>query len=259
MSAAESVPTGPERFGHLEFNAPLAGWRAERLVRELAATEPALVVDFGCGQGALLRRLAAAAGQARCLGIDLDAELLRTARAETTAAGLQDRVSFVEADAAGWHEGSNEPAPDLVICVGATHAWGSTTAAVSALAELVAPGGRVLLGEEFWERPPTDADLASLWEGATADELSDLAGLVELATTAGLRPLRIEAVDQTEWDDFESGFLADQETWLMAHSDDPRAAKIRAEADEHRSFWLRGQRGLLGFAYLTLGRPAAPA
>ena len=42
------------------------------------------------------------------------------------------------------------------------------------------------------------------------------------------------------------------EEWLAAHPDHPEAAEIRQRVDEHRSYWLRGYRGLLGFAYLTL-------
>ena len=34
--------------------------------------------------------------------------------------------------------------------------------------------------------------------------------------------------------------------------DHPDAAEIRQDVDEHRSYWLRGYRGLMGFAYLTL-------
>jgi len=51
-----------------------------------------------------------------------------------------------------------------------------------------------------------------------------------------------------EWDDFESGYLADVEEWLGTHDD----AETKARADVHRSRRLRGYRGVLGLAYLTL-------
>ena len=44
----------------------------------------------------------------------------------------------------------------------------------------------------------------------------------------------------------------DQGEQVAAHPDHPRAAEIRQRVDEHRSYWLRGYRGLLGLAYLTL-------
>ena len=69
---------------------------------------------------------------------------------------------------------------------------------------------------------------------------------------AGFRPAWIETASEQEWEEFESGYQADQEEWLAAHPDHPDAAEIRQGVDEHRSYWLRGYRGLMGFAYLTL-------
>ena len=125
---------------------------------------------------------------------------------------------------------------------------GQIAAALKALRDLVTPGGRVLFGEGFWERPPSPAELAAMWPGTSSAEFTDLAGLVDLAVDAGFRPEWIETASLEEWDDFESGFHADVQEWLATH-DDPA---VRAKADEHRSYWLRGYRGVLGLAYLTL-------
>ncbi|MEU4623456.1 hypothetical protein AB0G04_26220 [Actinoplanes sp. NPDC023801] len=43
------------------------------------------------------------------------------------------------------------------------------------------------------------------------------------------------------------------ESWLVANPGHPEAAEVRTKLDSHRRFWLRGHRGVLGFAYLTLG------
>ena len=48
------------------------------------------------------------------------------------------------------------------------------------------------------------------------------------------------------------GVQAGAAEWLAAHGDHPKAAEVRAQVDQHRSFWLRGYYGLLGQAYLTL-------
>ena len=91
-----------------------------------------------------------------------------------------------------------------------------------------------------------------MWPGTTAGELPDLAQIADLAVAAGFRPAWIETATQEEWEEFESAYQADEEEWLAAHPDHPRAAEIRQRVDEHRSYWLRGYRGLLGLAYLTL-------
>ena len=113
----------------------------------------------------------------------------------------------------------------------------------------------MLLGEGFWQRPPTAAELAAMWPGTTAGELFEsLAQIADLVVAAAFRPAWIEtATEPEEWEEFESGYQAEAEDRLAAHPDHPEAAEIRRRrVDEHRSYWLRGYRGLLGFASLTL-------
>jgi hypothetical protein len=86
----------------------------------------------------------------------------------------------------------------------------------------------------------------------TAGDLFDLAQVADLAVQAGFRPAWIETASEQEWEEFESGYQADQEEWLAAYPDHPDAAEIRRDVDEHRSYWLRGYRALMGLAYLTL-------
>ena len=107
---------------------------------------------------------------------------------------------------------------------------GHIAAALTALRRLVTPGGRVLFGDGFWQRPPTEAELAAMWPGTTAGELPDLAQIADLAVAAGFRPAWIETATQEEWEEFESAYQADEEEWLAAHPDHPRAAEIRQRA-----------------------------
>ena len=60
-----------------------------------------------------------------------------------------------------------------------------------------------------------------------------------------------------EWEEFESGFAAGSEEWLLANPGHPQAAEVIAKLDAHRDIWLRGHRDVLGFAFLTLGVPVA--
>ncbi|MCH7230289.1 methyltransferase domain-containing protein [Glycomyces sp. L485] len=243
---------GPARYGHLDFNSPIAPWRADRLVAGLAEAGPGTIVDIGCGWGELLLRLAEAIPAAKATGIDPDAELLERGRAKAAARGLDGRVTFAECRGREWTETA-----DLVVCIGASHAFGGSAKALTELYRIVRPGGRLVFGDGFWERVPTDAQLEHMWPGTTTEECLELADLVDVGISAGFRPLRIETVERSEWDDFESGAGADKENWLLANPGAPQAAQIRALADQNRNWWLRGHRNLLGFAYLTLGRPVA--
>jgi SAM-dependent methyltransferase len=244
----------PRHLTRLAFHGPLSEARAARLVTRLARTRPATVLDLGCGWGELMLRILAAVPDAVGTGVDVSGADLARGRDNAKARALADRVSFIEESAVGTTRG---PA-DLVLCVGSSHVLSEakppqhTADALHALRQLVNPGGRVLLGEGFWEHPPSPAEIAAMWPGITAEDHYDLAGLVELAISAGFRPEWIEAATLEEWDDFESGVGADMEEWLARHQDHPQAAEIRKKADDRLSIWLRGSRGCLGFAYLTL-------
>jgi SAM-dependent methyltransferase len=244
----------PPRFTRLTFHGPLSEARAARLVARLTRTAPATVLDLGCGWGELMLRVLAAVPGAAGTGIDLSRPDLDRGRAAAAARGLADRVSFLEESAAGTARG---PA-DLVLCVASSHALSEarpprhTADALQALRRLVSPGGRVLLGESIWEHPPSPAEIAAMWPGITAGDHYDLAGLTDLAISAGFRPEWIETASLEEWDDFESGVAADVEEWLAGHPGHPQAAETRKRADERLSVWLRGSRGCYGLAYLTL-------
>lgn len=240
-------PDGPGRYRHLTFNAPLSHARADAIATRLAAAGPADVLDVGCGWGELLLRIVERSPVARGLGVDVDAELLERARDAARRRGVADRVRFEDLPA----DRVDQPA-DLVVCVGASHAFGGTAAALAALGRLVRPGGRLLFGDGLWD-PRAVTDRSRVWDDMR--ELPDLAGLVDLAVAAGFRPLVTETSTVDELDAFESGFLADDEEWLLTHPDHPDAGQVGARADEHRDRWLHGYRAGFSFAYLTLGRP----
>ncbi|WP_435178492.1 SAM-dependent methyltransferase [Actinacidiphila sp. bgisy145] len=249
----------PPRLTRLTFHGPLSDARAAAIIDRLAGTAPPrTVLDIGCGWGAFMLPVLEAVPGATGVGVDLNAEDLARGRAAAEQRGLADRVAFVEESGIGTTRG---PA-DLVLCLGAGHALtdqsppGHIKAALEALRGLVTPNGRVLYGEGFWEQPPPPDRLAAMWPGASAGELPDLAGLVDLAVAAGFRPSWIETANADEWDAFESGYQSDTEDWLAAHPGHPLAAETRARLDAHRANWLRGYRGYLGIAYLTL-TPAA--
>lgn len=242
-------PPAPGTGDRLAFMAPLSADRADRLAAELAARQPKTVVDLGCGWGEQLLRVLAACSSATGVGVDLHGPDLARGRANALARGLGDQVTFVEGPAAEY----TAPA-DVMINVGAYQAFGDVAGALGVLHRQVNPGGRLLFGAEVWEHHPTTERLANMWPGSSVDDCTDLAGLVDLATAAGFRPLRIETATSGEWEEFESGLAADAEEWLLSNTTHPDADGVRARLDAQRDRWLRGHRYALGFAYLTLGR-----
>ncbi|MDN3292850.1 methyltransferase domain-containing protein [Streptomyces ficellus] len=251
---AAPAPGLPPRLRRLAFHGPLSEARADRFVERLAATRPATVLDIGCGWGEFMLRLLAAVPGTTGTGIDVNGEDLARGRELAEARGLAGRAEFVEESA---HSTARGPA-DVVLCLGAGQALSDPAApydpasVLRELRRLVAPGGRVLLGEGFWQRTPSPGELAAMWPGARAGDHPVLGGLVDLAVEAGLRPARIETASEDEWEEFESGYREDTELWLAAHPSHPSAAEVRERVDRQRGTWLNGYRRVLGIAYLTL-------
>ena len=66
-------------------------------------------------------------------------------------------------------------------------------------------------------------------------------------------PVSVEEASIDEWDEFESGFSARYARWLSDNGPDhANAPEVRASAAHQRDGYLRGYRGILGMAYLSL-------
>lgn len=237
-------------FTRMRWNAPLSPAHADLLLDRLELRPGLPVTDLGCGWGELLLRAAArirppepaAPATVLATGVDTDTWALDRGRRRARELGLADWVRFAETDASSWRE----PA-DRVLCVGAPHAFGGTVAALTALAALVPPGGRLLFGDGCWTTPPTHAALEIF-----GSEVLPLPDLLEACRAAGWRLIHLSEASQREWDVFESTFRAGRQEWLLAHPDDPRAAEVRDWLDQRERQYVTVYRGLLGFAYLVL-------
>lgn len=123
------------------FNAGSQAAALEAL--ELGADDRLL--DVGTGSGAAVRQ--AAPGVARAVGVDLSPAMIQ--RAEQLAAGV-DGVEFRVA------ESSDLPFEDgsftAVLCTTSFHHYPDPAAAVREMARLLAPGGRLVLGDPSADR-----------------------------------------------------------------------------------------------------------
>ncbi|MBU2664524.1 class I SAM-dependent methyltransferase [Actinoplanes bogorensis] len=241
MSTVDDVTS--VRYERMRWNTPLSQTHADLLLQRLGISAGAGVVDLGCGWGELLLQ-AVGAGSTTGIGVDIDDAALARGRKLAADRSLDKRVTFLNQEASAWRE----PA-DRVLCIGASHAFGGTATALESLAGLVRPGGRLLFGDGFWERPPSPEATEIIGPG-----IMPLAGLVEQARELGWRVLHMSVADQREWDDFESTWLAGRQAWLLRHPDDPRATELRDELDIRLREYVGVYRGVFGFAYLILGR-----
>ena len=130
---------------------------------------------------------------------------------------------------------------DLVLCVGSTHAFGGFAGTLELAGRHVNPDGVLLVGEGFWQVPPTAAALAAL--DATPDGLHRSSRPGRAAEPAGWTPVYAHVSDAAEWDDYEWSWIGSLTEWALDNPGHPDAgAAPAALAREHRDQWLRGYR-----------------
>ncbi|KAB5513631.1 SAM-dependent methyltransferase [Coniochaeta sp. 2T2.1] len=233
-------PLAAARYKAMRWNTPLSESHAIELLEHLDLSTATNIVDLGCGWGELLLRAAAGNG-VKATGVDTDPTALDRGRRASMERGLD--VTFVQERAEDW-----QGTADRAFCIGSSHTLGGSRVMLARLADIV-PRGRVLLGDMCWERTPTKAAHAIF-----GDDILQLADMVVMCRETGWEVLHLSTADQREWDDFESRHRAGLREWMLANTDDPRAKEVRAEQDTREHEYLTVYRGVLGFAYLVLGR-----
>ncbi len=230
------------RRARMRWNTPLSVAHADVLLDRLHLDAGAQVVDLGSGWGELLMRAAERTHGVRGLGVDTDPVALERGRLLARERGLAERIELVQADVSTW-SGTAERA----LCIGSSHAFGGTRAALEALASLVPSGGRALFGDGFWQASPKPAAVEIF-----GDQILTLPELVDSSRSAGWRVLHLSTADQREWDEFESSSRAGWQEWLLANGSDPRAGEVGEWLDTRERQYIQDYRGVLGFAYLVL-------
>lgn len=230
--------------------APLGDDSVRALLDRSLPHQDARLLDLGCAAGTWIVRALAARPGLRADGVDIDADLIATARRGLNGAGLADRVALHAQDA---REFTSPHLYDVVLSIGATHAFGGLLPTLEAARGHLAPGGSVLLGACFWEREP---DGKTLDAGFAVDDHDDLATTVDRVVAEGWTPLHGHVSSLREWDDYEWSWTGSLSRWALDHPEHPDSGEALKVAGEHRAAWLGGYRGTLGFVTLLLRRTA---
>ena len=160
------------------------------LIARVRHETPAVVVDLGCGEGALTASLARRWPSARVLGIDSSAEMLAAASAHADG----ERLSFQRADVRDWEPGGNV---DVVVSNAVLHWVPGHPLLLARWAAWLDPDGELAVQVPGNFRAPTHTLLAELcrsprWSARAAapapppDAVLEPADYLEVLSGAGL-------------------------------------------------------------------------
>jgi hypothetical protein len=211
-----------------------------RLLGERLGLGPASdVLDLASGNSGPALVLADAFG-CRLTCVERAPEFVATARRRVAAAGLDDRIEIVEADASTYELGRY----DAALCLGATFVFGGLVPTLERLRP-VAP--LLAVGEPYWRvwPLPTAADGPRRTD---EDAWLPLAQTVERVESTGVRVVSLISSSEDDWDRYESLQWQTLETWLAANPGHPQAEEFRELGAAHRARYLAWERSAMGWA-----------
>ncbi|MFH8682917.1 SAM-dependent methyltransferase [Streptomyces lydicus] len=232
--------------GH-PIKAPLDDESVRRLLQRGTPRGDERLLDLGCGTAEWLLRALATGPQLHAVGVDISDDALTQAREAADGRGLGERLVLHHGAAADFVS----PDPfDLVLSVGAAHAFGGLLPTLAAARAHLAPGGQVLIGDGFWEHPPSPEAVEML------GDFTDLASTVDRVVADGWTPVHGHVSSRQELDAYEWACWGTLAAWGLDRPTDPDGPRALAMAAIRRSEWLRSYRDTWGFVTLLLRRTA---
>jgi SAM-dependent methyltransferase len=222
-----------------ELQNPTSAEKIRLLGDRLGLGPESHVLDVASGRGGPALVLAETFG-CRLTCVERSPEFVAAARERVAAAGLEDRIELVEADAASFELGAYHAA----LCLGATFVYGGL---VPTLERLRPAAPLLAVGEPYWREWP-------LPEGTEGPLRTDeeawqpLPQTVELAESTGVRVVSLIASSLDDWDRYESLHWQTLDDWLAANPRHPQAEEFRERGAARRARYLTWERAAMGWA-----------
>jgi len=198
------------------------------------------IADVGCGPGADIDALIAAAPQGQVTALDKTPHFVEEARARWQG---DSRVTILKADMAAIHNRY-----DLIWCAGAIYFIG-VTEALTAWRKVLLPGGAVAFSEICWFTDTPSQRARSFW--AQNPGMTDEAGVQARIQAAGYEVLGRRQLSDAAWEAYFGPI--DQRISALRPSADAALTEILDAAEEEAACW-RAHRNEFGYL-LSVVRP----
>lgn len=222
------------------------------LIGEVSDIKPGMRhLDLACGKGEMLIRFVRRY-QTIGVGVDLSEVFIAAARARAEEQEVLDQITFVVDDAANYPQPHH--AFDIVSCIGATWIGGGLLGTLALMRTALKPrDGVLLVGEPFWNMPPTPQEAAAL--GVEVESFTSLSGTLERFEQAGLVLVEMTLASLESWDRYEAPQWRAVYRHLRENPTDPDADALRAWIDNNRRAYFNYGRRLLGWGVFVLREP----
>lgn len=236
----------------LLWNNPISEAKMQQYIEALQLAPSKRVLDIGCGCGEILIRIHERYGM-NGVGIDNKRSLIAEATKRADGRARTPSVEFAVADATTYDVASQSI--DLVVCLGATHAFGlgsnAYSNALSQIMPMLNSGGLVLVGDGYLKQPAAKAYRELL--GDDVPDGTTHESNVQIAQTRGLIPLGAWTSSLDEWDAFEWGYQQIVESKAIAG--DKTAIGRLAARRNWMQMYLKHGRETLGFGVYLFRKP----
>jgi SAM-dependent methyltransferase len=234
------------------FSSPVSVETLDRVLALSGIAHGWRAIDIGCGPATMAIHLAERYG-VEVEAVDRSAVMLDLARTRLTGKA-RDRVSLHQSESMDYLELA-QPC-DLLVAVGAgalVPGAADNAAQLKALAQGVKSGGRLLWGETFWRKPPSD--MLRQATGPVAALYASHAEYVAAGEAAGLIPLYAAVSSDQEWDEYAWRYASAVEAHALANPNDPAAATMRKTIAGWRRLYLAEGRDTMGFGLYLFAKP----
>lgn len=238
----------------LMWNAPVSESKITSQIAALALNENEKILDVGCGCGEVLLRIGERY-KVQGTGIDASQDNIREARRRATQRNILGHVDFIEADAQSWCV--ERESLDIVLCLGASHAFGlgpkAYLNALQHMIPMVRPGGRLLISEGYAKQPIPNSYREFIGDSTTDDMTHE--SNVQAGKTLGLVPHGAWTSSDDEWDEFEWTYQRIVEKRANNPNADEAAATKLLQRRKWMDGYLRWGRDTLGYGTYLFVRP----